>query len=189
MFLEEARWVLNEISNLGPMSKILDIGSGNLMYRTQKQPHIGELYSKVKEICSTDIIAVDFNDNVGIDCVCDITKKDSLLNFKDCDLILLCNTLEHIDISQLNIAFDNIREALNENAFCIVTVPYNIEFHPAPIDNGLRPTADELISLMSSHFQVSVCTQIECSHYKEPYVSNPNLKPIPIVTCGVFKKI
>ena len=131
---------------------------------------------------------MDMQQGLGVDYVRDITQKDAVQDLQTFDIVLLCNILEHIDLSKMDTAMQNVSSILNTGGLCIVTVPFNIEHHPSPIDNDLRPSPEELIDLMHKYFSISKCEQVTCSHYKEPYLSNPTLRPIPIVTCGVFHK-
>ncbi len=190
MFLEESNWILEKVSLLNPCSSILDIGSSNIFYRTKKQPYINHMYKKIEALTNIKISSVDFYESAGVNIVCDVTDRNCLHSIrpKTCGLLLICNLLEHVELERISILLENMHEILMDDGYCVVTVPYNIEYHESPIDNGLRPTAKELISIMSPNFKVLSCEQIECSHYREPFISHPEMRPMPLVTCGVFQK-
>jgi SAM-dependent methyltransferase len=184
MFLEESKWIIKQREKLEKVESVLDIGSSDLEYRECKQAYISEMYAKFSE----NIDTLDLKNGSGVDFVLDITDKDCARYLGKYDLVLVCNILEHIEISKLGNVVKNVSEILKDGGYCIVTVPFNIEYHPSPIDNGFRPTAEELEKVFSFGFEKIICEKIVCSHYREPYISNPSLLPLPEVTCGVFKK-
>jgi len=188
MFLEESQWIFNQINKLGFPKQVLDVGSSDLEYREIKQPYIKELYKSVEENTGKKIETLDLQAGTGVDYVRDVTLEGKLNDLKKYDLVLFSNIIEHIEIDKIGNVLDNINLVLKDRAFCIITIPFNIGYHPSPIDNGFRPTVEELAEVMDTHFAPIICEQITCSHYREPYISNPSLLPFPVVTCGVFKK-
>lgn len=190
MFLEESFWVFDNIQKIRPVRDILDFGSGDFDYRRKKQLYVDTMYKKVRETLGSKIVPVDIRNSEGVDIVCDITQKSAFPESEKnkYEIVLACNILEHVIPERFQTVLRNIYKILKPNGYCIVTVPCNIEFHPAPIDNGFRPTCEELTSFMLPFFEKIIVETIECSHYREPYISHPDLLPKPIVTCGVFRK-
>ena len=184
MFLEESRWVINRINEIGGVESILDIGSADICYREEKQPYISKMYSSV----GTKIDTLDLKEADGVDYVRDITESECVNGLDKYDVVLVCNLLEHIIPNKIDTVLDNIYMLLKSKGYCIVTVPYNIGFHPSPIDNGFRPNVDELENIFCSRFEKVITEKVICSHYREPYLSNPDLLPLPEVTCGVMRK-
>lgn len=184
MFLEESQWVAKKIKEMGNIQKILDIGSGDLEYRCKKQIYISDMYDNI----GLHIETLDFSGGEGIDYVRDITTVGGIEDLYGYDVVLVCNLLEHISSEKVSVVLDNIYALLREGGYCIVTVPFNIGFHPSPIDSGFRPDVNELEGLFQNRFKTIAVEKIVCSHYREPYISNPNLLPLPEVTCGVFRK-
>jgi len=190
MFLEESLWIFENIKKLETGKKIIDFGSGDFDYRVKKQPYIENMYKRVQNELGLEITSVDIQDSEGVDVVCDITEENTFSEEKKngYGVVLACNILEHVVYKRFEIVLKNIYEVLEQGGYCIVTVPYNIGIHLSPIDNGFRPTCEELTSLMKLLFEKVVVEEIECSHYREPYLSHPELLPKPVVTCGVFRK-
>lgn len=191
MFLEESLWVFDNVEKLRPEREIVDFGSGDFDYRVKKQPYVDTMYKKIHEMLGLKITSVDIQDTEGVDIVCDITKGNMFFdnNENKYGVVLACNILEHVVSQRFEIVLRNIYKVLGQEGYCIVTVPYNIGTHLSPIDNGFRPTCEELASLMQPLFEKVTVDKLECSHYREPYISHPELLPKPIVTCGVFRKI
>lgn len=185
MFLEESKWIQKVIAKVGKIENVLDIGSSDIEYRECKQPYISELYANLP----VNVDTLDFKAGDGVDYILDITEEGCTNCLKKYDVILVCNILEHIDLSKLDNVIGNIYDLIKDNGYCIATVPFNIGLHPSPIDNGLRPTHKELEDIFSKRFVKVSCEKIVCSHYREPYISNPNLLPLPEVTCGLFRKV
>jgi SAM-dependent methyltransferase len=184
MFLEESLWVKDRINEIGNVRSILDIGSGDIHYREVKQPYILEMYSSI----GIKIDTLDLKESDGIDYVRDISEKEGVKGLKKYDVLLVCSLLEHIIPIKIDTVLENIYRLLKNKGCCIVTVPFNISYHPSPIDNGLSPDIDELEIMFSSRFEKVITEKVICSHYREPYISNPHLLPLPEVTCGVMRK-
>lgn len=185
MFVEESVWILKNLRNVSKNKSILDIGSGSLEYVMKEQPYINDLYLELKArgyILKT----MDMDPNSGADIIGDISSID--LGSSLYDIITTCSLFEHIERGKIDASIRNIYKLLKDGGICLVSVSFNLPLHLHPIDNGLRPTCNELQELFNPYFNCESCFQLVCKHYKEPYISNLDLYPLPIVTCGVFRK-
>lgn len=142
MFLEESLWIKSKLEhiNLKKNDKVLDIGSSSLKYRTIEQPYIDKNIFSVLRKIGCEIIHLDCKDKEGVDIVCDIAKLDTLQN--QYDLILCTNLLEHIQDRMKFI--EDVNRLLKDSGYLIVTVPYNFEYHPDPVDTMYRPSVKEI---------------------------------------------
>lgn len=149
MRIEEARRILGLMKEI-PLEgngTILNIGSSTRYFREVMQPHVStELISPLVEL-GRRVIHCDIKQAEGVDVVGDILEpgfRDVLRGY-DADVLLCCNILEHLKDSR---SFSNACAAImRPGAYLIASVPYSYPYHKDPIDNGLRPTPDEIATL------------------------------------------
>lgn len=187
VFLKESLWIKDRImdSNLKGSVDIIDIGSASPEYREIKQPYVANLFEWIKT--RYKLKTLDFDPNSEANFICDITNP-SVLSIGQFSIVIASNILEHVEESKFQNAVDNIQELVKTGGYLIVTVPYNIALHDSPIDNGFRPDVQKLCSLFKSNFDLVAGESLVDRHYREPYLSNPKLLPLPIVTCVFLKK-
>lgn len=187
VFFKESIWIKERIidMDLEDSVDIIDIGSASPEYREIKQPYISDLYKWIK--IKHDLRTLDFDPNSKADFIKDITESD-VLSVGKFFIVIASNILEHIEESKFQNAVDNIQEIVRTNGYLIVTVPRNITHHDSPTDNGFRPDVKTLYNLFKSKFDFISGESLTDKHYREPYLSNPNLLPLPIVTCIFLKK-
>jgi hypothetical protein len=182
MFILESQWIEKQINSFAGGSKtLIDIGSESTEYRDKTQSYISKLYKNL-ESSGLKISTLDFDAAKKPEIVWDIGQPTRPNN--KYDVVLAANVLEHIVEAQLETAIDNLFLLARTGGLVVITVPYNIPRHDRPIDNMLRPTPAELENLVG-HKSVFK-EQWHDRHYREPYISNPGLAPLPIVTGAVF---
>ena len=185
VFPKESIWIKNKIgqTHLPKNSVILDVGASDFLYRTEKQPYINDLYKWIVRN-HLDLKTLDIDPSTKCDFVFDIS--DSQVNkIGTFDIVIASNLLEHILPNSFSLAVDHIQKLVKKDGFLIVTVPLNIEKHPSPIDNGFRPKLSDLYDLFKDKFNLIEGGSWVDEHYREPYISDRSLAPLPEVT-GVF---
>lgn len=132
MLVNEAIQLASFLDLISPRS-ILDIGSATRADREIVQPHIYAAY-RGHNVYWTDQLAVP-----GVR-YCDLTDRASLAVLPRCDLVTCCSMLEHV--TDIDGALVNLATLVDE--WLIVSVPHIFPEHHCPIDNGWRPTPNEL---------------------------------------------
>jgi hypothetical protein len=138
MLLNEAATLVNVLDRLKP-AEILDVGSGTRADREIYQPHIAAAFHGHR---------VNWSDMVRSPGVlwCDLTNKDSLWDLPHCELVTCCSMLEHV--ADVDAAIHNLCSLVRNWLF--ITVPYSYPEHHCPIDNGWRPSREELCARLVS---------------------------------------
>lgn len=132
MLVHEAILVANILDSLAP-KHILDIGSGPRYGRDIVQPHIGAAFR------GHSVTWTDLADTPGT-IQCDITDAESLAGLPRCEMVTCLSVLEHV--TDRDMALRNLLSLVNK--WLVVSVPYVYPPHDVPIDNGWRPSADDL---------------------------------------------
>lgn len=145
MLKNEALWIGEAVGKISKtqIGRVLDIGSGIRFFRNIRQPYINSciflpLKNRGIEVVHTDIEL----DVVGNDFSKKVKKMGA---FKT---VFAFNLLEHVVDFQK--AARNIISIIPEGGHLFVSCPKDFPYHPDPIDNGFRPTQDELADLFSS---------------------------------------
>ena len=133
MLIYEAALIQTLIDRINPR-RILDCGSGTKADRTIIQPHISAAFA------GYDVVWTNLHSNNGSEVICDFTKPETLIDLPHCDLVTCCAMLEHVE--DIDAALKNIVSLAKD--WLIVAVPYHYPIHKCPIDNGWRPSPDEL---------------------------------------------
>src|ERR1044071_6361839 len=173
MFQLESQWIATQVNDFAPhATTLIDIGSESLDYRNTAQKYIGDLYAALaaKGIAITTL---DSEPTTQADVIQDIAKP--LKSQRAFDVVLAANLLEHVPTADLQAVLDNLFALTTDNGIVIITVPYNLPKHDHPIDTMLRPTPDELSDL-AGHTRLRTA-QWQDVHYREPYISDPTLRP------------
>ncbi|MFC1709280.1 methyltransferase domain-containing protein [Candidatus Omnitrophota bacterium] len=191
MFLEESLWIKGQIHaiRIKTGAKVLDVGSASLEYRTKMQPYIEQNIFKLLQKLQCKIFHLDCKKQEGVDIECDINNLDKLS--EQYDLIICANLLEHIK-NRDRFAKD-IVALMNNEGHLIVTVPYNLDYHPDPIDTLYRPSPKELEELFDSLVVIDselVDTPSALHHYNRiKAIVDLLLMKRYKVSCGIFKKV
>jgi SAM-dependent methyltransferase len=146
MFVDESFWIRDALASLAlpAGTKVLDVGSSTLAFRTEVQPHIDRNVFAPLRQRGIEIFHLDARPEPGVDIVADVTRLDSL--DRSFDIVLCANLLEHVTDRSETVR--HMRGAVSPGGLLLLTVPRRYPIHPDPIDTGYRPTADELVALI-----------------------------------------
>lgn len=148
MFAEESEWIRDAISRLdsSKIKEVGNVGSSSLDFRTKIQPHIHNNIIAPMEKNGANVIHIDLKEEQGVDEIGDITSLSFGEKFSNqFDLVLCTNLLEHV--VDINLVVQNLIKAVKNNRYILITVPYKYRLHFDPIDNGFRPTPNEIANL------------------------------------------
>lgn len=165
MFAEESEWIKKVINNLeaNNLKKVGNLGSSSLEFRTKVQPHIDENIIKPLANKGFQIVNIDLKKEQGVDVVGDITKVSFGEDFQDqFDMVLCTNLLEHV--VDINLVIQNLIKSTKSNGHILITVPYHYKIHLDPIDNGFRPTPNEIANLFAGTVHRIVDSKIISVH-------------------------
>jgi hypothetical protein len=143
VFAEEALWLRATLAGLqvDQDTRVLDIGSQTLEFRTVHQPHIErEIFGPIRKL-GARITHLDAQAAPGVDIIGDITSDDFTLgDVPPFDVVICANLLEHVT--------DRPSTIRRLNAVTLghlfVTVPGHFPYHEDPIDTMYRPTERRL---------------------------------------------
>lgn len=152
MFAEESEWIRDAISGIatGEIKQVGNIGSSSLIFRTEIQPHIHSNIIAPIEKNGVKVVHIDLKEEQGVDVIGDITSPTFGDKFHDqFDLVLCTNLLEHV--LDINLVVQNLIKVVKRTGYILITVPYKYRLHFDPIDNGFRPTPNEIASLFEGN--------------------------------------
>ena len=138
-------------------SRVADIGSSDLFYRTRAQPHVFEhIYNPLLQ-AGVNILSCDSKKEIGIDCVIDVCNPGRSL-YQDTqqrfELVLCANMLEHV--VDRRVVMKNLISITREGGCLLLTVPHTYFYHEDPIDTMYRPRPEELLSLVAEQAECEV---------------------------------
>lgn len=145
MLKNEALWIGEAIGKIpkSQIGRVLDIGSEVPFFRNIRQSYINRYIFIPLKNRGIDVVHTDIELNVVGG---DFSKKVKKMGtFKT---VFAFNLLEHVEDFQK--AARNIVSVIPESGHLFVSCPKYFPYHPDPIDNGFRPTQDELADLFSS---------------------------------------
>lgn len=150
MFQKEAKEIGAWLSALPAeaISPILDLGSGDVHSMARTRPWIqDEVYAPLISR-GVRIIHLDLEPGPGVDLVADILSEDgfALAAKAQPALILLCNILEHV--SDPRALLERCARLARPGGYVLFTGPRSYPEHHCPIDNGFRPSPDEVAALI-----------------------------------------
>ena len=149
MFREESIWIKNALRKLKPINgqhDVANIGSSTAYFRKTIQPHIHTNIISTLESNGWNVMNVDMKKEDGVDVVADVTKPDFAEPLKDRFSITICtNLLEHVE--DIKLVTNNLTAITRSGGYILITVPYKYKLHYDPIDNGFRPTPQQIIDL------------------------------------------
>ena len=187
MFVDEAQWLEQALVRLRlpKGSKLLDIGSSTLEFRTVVQPHIEKhVFSPLRKQ-GIAVSHLDARQAPGVDIVADITTLDGVAS--DFDAVICTSLLEHVVDRQQTVR--NMCRVLAPNGVLLLTVPLRYPLHFDPIDTGFRPTPEQLSELVawSDVIDRLVLTIRDPSHYRGARLPRRWIAPWQ-VSCLVVRK-
>ena len=146
MFREESLWIKDAIEKLQPAAaknEVANIGSSTEYFRKTIQPHIHNNIIISLENAGWKVVNVDLKNEPGVDLAADVTKPGFATPFKDRFALTICtNLLEHVE--DINLVVSNLVDITKPGGYILMTVPYKYKIHLDPIDNGFRPTPNEI---------------------------------------------
>jgi SAM-dependent methyltransferase len=166
MFVDEACWLEQILARLklASGSKVLDIGSSTLSFRTVVQPHIDRHVFAPLRRRGVAISHLDARAEPGVDIVADITTLEGVPS--DFDAVICTSLLEHV-VDREDTA-RNICRVVKPGGTLILTVPRRYPLHADPIDTGYRPTPEQLSELVrwSDIVERRSLTIVDRAHYR-----------------------
>ena len=148
MFREESLWIKGAIEKLKQLpnaNEVANIGSSTEHFRKQIQPHIHNNIIAPLQSLGWQVINVDMKKEQGVDVVADVTSPDFANNLKDKFALTICtNLLEHV--VDIDLVINNLIAITKSGGYILMTVPYKYKIHLDPIDNGFRPTPQEIVT-------------------------------------------
>ena len=135
---------------------LLDLGSSTGAYRTHDQTFINSEIFEPLARGGHPVIHADLKAAVGVDVVIDFTRaedRQKLAKTTHLGSVLCANLLEHLDVAPEEAA-RALLELCRPGGYLLVTVPKTFRYHPDPIDNLYRPSADELADLFGTRVEV-----------------------------------
>lgn len=139
MLVNEAILLADLLDKYDPV-RILDCGSGRRVDRTIVQPWISAAFE------GYDVVWTDIRPGKGVLC-CDFTKPETLEQLPRCEMVTCLSLLEHVeDLPAAVAALASLVER-----WLIVSVPRVFPRHECPIDNGWRPSPEELGQTFARH--------------------------------------
>lgn len=171
MFREESLWIKNAIQKLKPVNgnnEVANIGSSTDHFRRVIQPHIH--HNIIDTLLSTGwkVINVDMKKEPGVDLVADVTKENFAEPFKERFALTICtNLLEHVE--DIKLVTKNLVAITRSGGHLLITVPYKYKIHYDPIDNGFRPTPQQIVDLFKDVAEYIVDSKIISISDKDQY--------------------
>ena len=147
MFREESLWIKGAIQKLKPSgneNEVANIGSSTEHFRKVIQPHIHNNIIDTLQSSGWKVINVDLKKEPGVDLVADVTKPDFAAPLQNRFALTICtNLLEHVE--DIDLVINNLIAVTKSGGHLLITVPYKYKIHLDPIDNGFRPTPQEIV--------------------------------------------
>ena len=126
---------------------LLNVGSSTSEFRSRQQPYVQREIFDPLERRGIDVVYTDLFDGPGVDLAGDLMDDAfiELLRAREPRSVLVSNLLEHVpDPPRVARA---ILDILPAGAYVFVSGPRDWPYHPDPIDNGLRPSPQQLAAL------------------------------------------
>ncbi|MCW3115600.1 MAG: class SAM-dependent methyltransferase [Segetibacter sp.] len=171
MFREESLWIKNAIQKLKPVNgynEVANIGSSTDHFRKVIQPHIHDNIINTLLGSGWNVINVDMKKEPGVDLVADVTKENFAVPFKDRFALTICtNLLEHVE--DIELVTKNLVAITRSGGHLLITVPYKYKLHYDPIDNGFRPTPQQIVDLFKDVAEYIVDSKIIAVSDRDQY--------------------
>lgn len=200
---EEAEYIgrllFEGLKEYGTEYVAVNLGAGDQVKLDNTKPWIKcEIWSPLAEL-GIPVIHTDIRRFAGIDKTLDLGDLNLEQSIIDLckgkkPMLFLCNVLEHLPPDVFKNVVAKIPEVVkNHNGMLICSVPYQYPYHADPIDNGFRPSPEELSSAleMSGDFCVSKCESVEAGSFYNEVLGMDRLKRIRVflrplwLFCGV----
>jgi SAM-dependent methyltransferase len=180
MFREESLWIKNALQKIIPRNgrnEVANIGSSTEHFRRVIQPHIHDNIIDTLSSNGWQVINIDLKKETGVDLIADVTKPDFSTGIKDRFSLTLCtNLLEHVE--DIELVVRNLVAITRSGGHILVTVPYKYKIHFDPIDNGFRPTPQQIINLFNDVAEYIVDSTIISVNDISQYRIKPSRFPV-----------
>jgi hypothetical protein len=168
VLIKEAAWVGAQLSRVpdDDLSPLLNLGSSTEDFGARQQPHIREHVFEPLRRRGTRVVNVDVKRAAGVDVVGDICDPAVAQQVRETGVraALVSNLLEHVpDPAAMARA---VLDVVPPGAVIVVTGPRRFPYHPDPIDNRLRPDAEEAAQLFPGTTVVETAT-IDAGSWRE----------------------
>ncbi|KUO61697.1 hypothetical protein APF79_03595 [bacterium BRH_c32] len=167
MLINEAKWLGTQIMSieLKTGSRFLNFGSQSENYNKTNDHILKYFLNPIKT--KHTVINLDLGPGAGVDIVGNIYDNDFFEELKkeSFDCILLCNVLEHVeDIEEI---CTRLNLLLKEGGFILFSGPKDYPTHFDPIDNGFRPSIEDVSRLFPKFVVVKseIITDYKFSYY------------------------
>jgi len=151
MFREESLWIKTALQKIKPKvftNEVANIGSSTDHFRKVIQPHIHSNIIETLVSSNWKVINIDLKKEAGVDLIADVTSTNFSDTLNNRFLLTLCtNLLEHVE--DINLVVKNLVAITKSGGYILITVPYKYKLHFDPIDNGFRPTPQQIIDLFA----------------------------------------
>ncbi len=149
MFREESLWIKSALYKLKPQAgknEVANIGSSTDHFRKVIQPHIHNNIIETLMAMGWKVFNVDMKKEPGVDLIADVTSPAFADPFRNRFSLTICtNLLEHVE--DIKLVTRNLVDITQCGGHILITVPYKYKLHYDPIDNGFRPTPQEIVDL------------------------------------------
>lgn len=180
MFREESLWIKNALLLLQPSTgadEVANIGSSTEHFRKVIQPHIHHNIIDTLEQRGWKVFNVDLKKEAGVDLVADVTQPGFSAPFQHRFALTICtNLLEHVE--NVDLVVKNLIAITKPGGHLLITVPFKYRLHFDPIDNGLRPTPNEIYELFKAAGDQVVDSRIISISDKAYYRIKPSRFPL-----------
>jgi len=180
MFREESLWIKNALQKIKPRNgrnEVANIGSSTEHFRRVIQPHIHDNIIETLSSSGWQVVNIDLKKETGVDLIADVTKPDFSAPFKDRFSLTLCtNLLEHVE--DIELVVRNLVSITRSGGHILITVPYKYKRHFDPIDNGFRPTPQQIVTLFNDVAEYIVDSTIVSVNDINQYRIRPSRFPV-----------
>jgi hypothetical protein len=177
VLIAEAQWLGSVLTSLPDDAfPLAHLGSQTARFRAEQQPWIDELVFEPLRRMNREVVHVDLQDAPGVDLVVDVTTDRGLaaLLAREPRTILCSNLLEHV-ADAYGLA-RRLARLCPRSGYLVITGPLAYPYHPDPIDNGFRPTWQELAEVVDGGTEVVTGTEVTCRrmfHYYRQSAAAP----------------
>lgn len=179
MFREEAIWIESALSKIKPSANntAANLGSSTSEFRQKIQPHIHQHLILPLLKNGWKVLNVDMKKEDGVDVVGDLTSPSFGNQYKDQFALTICtNMLEHVE--NIPLVIKNLIEVTQSCGHILITVPYKYKIHHDPIDNGFRPTPQQIVHLFNDVAENVVSSHIIVVTDKDQYKIRKSRFPV-----------
>jgi hypothetical protein len=178
MLIAEARWLGSVLTSLPEHAfPLAHLGSQTGRFRAEQQPWIDELVFTPLRRMNRGVIHVDLQEAPGVDLVVDVTTEQGIAALRALQprTILCSNLLEHV--VDAHALARRLATVCPPAGYLVITGPLAFPYHPDPIDNGFRPTWQELAQVMDGSAEVVTGAEVTCRrmvHYYRHSAAKPS---------------